>query len=228
MIKCMKMSKEFMEEPMSLTVKQLSQKQLIEGIIKKLESRNMEGYYFDTPAETMEFLADLIPAESSVSFGGSETLKETGILDFLKYGPYEVLDRSTAHTQEEIREMYASHAMSDYFFMSTNAITHDGQLVNVDGNGNRVACLIHGPKNVIIVVGTNKICSNLETALERVQNIAAPPNTIRLNKNTPCKDLGKCVDCLTEDCICCHTVITRMSRHKGRIKVLFINDSFGY
>lgn len=218
----------FWEVFMSLTVKQQANKQLIEGIIKKLEARNMEGYYFDTPAETMEFLADLIPASSSVAFGGSETLKETGILDFLKYSPFELFDRSTAHTPEEVREMYASHTMSDYFFMSSNAITHDGQLVNVDGLGNRVACLIHGPKNVIVVVGTNKICSSLEVAMDRVRNIAAPPNTVRLNSDTPCREYGKCMDCLSEDCICCHTVITRKSRQKGRIKVLFINDSFGY
>lgn len=213
---------------MNLSVKQQAQKKQIENIISKLEARNMEGYYFDSARDAVEYVKNLVAPGSSVAFGGSETLKETGILNLLKSGSYTVYDRADAKTPQESRQMYANHTLSDYFFMSANAITYDGILVNIDGTGNRTACLIHGPEYVIVVAGVNKLVDTLDSAIERVKNIAAPPNAIRLNRNTPCKELGKCVECLKEDCMCCNTVITRKSYKKGRIKVLLINDSFGY
>ncbi len=213
---------------MDLSVKQQAQKKRIENIISKLEARDMEGYYFDSAHDAVEYVKNLVAPGSSVAFGGSETLKETGILNLLKSGSYTVYDRADAKTPQENRQMYANHTLSDYFFMSSNAITYDGILVNIDGTGNRAACLIHGPEYVIVVAGVNKLVDTLDSAIERVKNIAAPPNAIRLNRNTPCKELGKCVECLKEDCMCCNTVITRKSYKKGRIKVLLINDSFGY
>lgn len=213
---------------MELTVKQQSQKVLIQNVIKKLESRDMEGYYFDSANSAAEYVKKLVIPSSSVAFGGSETLKETGILNLLKNESYTVYDRADAHTPQEARQMYANHTLSDYYFMSSNAITYDGILVNIDGTGNRTACLIHGPQNVIVVAGVNKLINTLDAAIDKVKNIAAPPNAVRLNRNTPCKDFGRCTECLSEDCMCCNIVITRKSYIKGRIKVLLINDSFGY
>lgn len=213
---------------MELSTKKLAQKRLLKTVIKKLESRDMEGFYLDSAKDAVELVKELVPPGSSVAFGGSETLKETGIMDVLKSGNYTVYDRANVRTPEEARQMYANHTLSDYYFMSTNAITYDGILVNIDGTGNRVACLIHGPENIIVVAGINKLSETIVSGIERTKNIAAPPNAIRLNRNTPCKDLGRCVECLNDDCICCNTVITRKSYKKGRIKVLLINDSFGY
>ena len=118
--------------------------------------------------------------------------------------------------------------MADYYLMSTNAITMDGELINIDGNGNRVACLIHGPKHVIMVVGMNKLVSNVEDGYRRVRDIATPANTKRLNKNTPCFHTGRCGDCLSPDCICNQVVITRRSSHAGRIKIFFVAEDLGY
>jgi len=213
---------------MNLTVKQQSQKVLIMNVINKMESRGMEGYYFDSAESAADYVQNLMSPGSTVAFGGSETLKETGILNILKNGLYTVYDRADAHTPQEARQMYANHTLSDYYFMSSNAITYDGILVNIDGTGNLTACLIHGPQTVIVVAGINKLINTLDSAIDKVKNIAAPPNAVRLNRNTPCKDLGRCAECLTDDCMCCNIVITRKSYKKGRIKVLLINDSFGY
>ena len=124
--------------------------------------------------------------------------------------------------------LYSKVAVCDYYFMSTNAITTDGLLVNIDGTGNRVASLIHGPKNVIIITGMNKVCPDLDSAYKRVKLSAAPPNTVRLDKKTPCAVTGKCADCLSPDCICTHTVITRRSNIPGRIKILLVGEELGY
>ena len=112
--------------------------------------------------------------------------------------------------------------------MSSNAVTMDGELVNIDGTGNRVACLCHGPENVILIVGMNKVVKNVEEAISRVRNIAAPPNAVRLSKNTPCSKIGRCADCQSDDCICCQTVITRRSAVQGRIKVILVGEELGY
>ncbi|MBD5135303.1 MAG: lactate utilization protein [Lachnospiraceae bacterium] len=201
---------------------------LSNGIIDKFKTRGFDGYYCRNCDEAVELIKTLIPDNSSVAWGGSETLKETGIFEMLKSGSYNLLDRSTAKTPEEQREMYAKHVMSDVFLMSSNAITMDGELVNIDGNGNRVACLITGPKSVIVVAGINKISYDINEAVNRIRNIAAPPNAIRLDCNTPCKVLGKCGDCMSDDCMCCHLVVTRTSRIKGRIKIILINETLGY
>ena len=167
--------------------------------------------------------------DCSVSWGGSETLKEIGLIDDLAESEdYIIYDRTTARTPEEKREMYGKIVMSDYYFMSTNAITLDGELINIDGNGNRVACLCNGPEHVIIITGMNKVVDSVESGIARVRNIAAPPNAIRLGLNTPCAELGRCGNCLSEDCICDQIVITRKSRTQGRIKVLLVGEELGY
>lgn len=213
---------------MELTNKQISNKILALNVIDKMKLRGFDGYYCDTSKDAVELVKKIIPQNASVCFGGSETLKESGVSDLLKSGNYNFIDRTTAKTKDESREIYAKMTLSDYFFMSSNAITYDGQLVNIDGTGNRTAFLIHGPEYVVVIAGVNKITNTVESAIERVKNIAAPPNCVRLNKDTPCHKLGRCADCLTDDCICDNTVITRKSYRKGRIIVILINEELGY
>ncbi len=197
-------------------------------IIKNLEKRNMEGYYCPDGASAVQTALSLMPEHSVISWGGSMTLSETGLMEQLQKRDYTLIDRMTAATPEERRELYAKATLADYYLMSTNAITLDGQLVNIDGAGNRVACLIHGPENVIILAGMNKVCPDVESAIRRVKNCATPPNTVRLNCKTPCAVTGICGDCLSPETICCQEVITRYSRIKGRIKVILIGEEYGY
>ena len=211
-----------------MTPKQLAFQSAAESIIKNLEKRNMEGYFFETGAECVKAITDLIEEGSQISWGGSESIKECGLFDALKKGYYTLIDRMTAKSPKESRELYVKAVLSDYYLMSTNAITMDGELINIDGNGNRVACLIHGPRHVIIVAGMNKLVSNVEAGYARVRDIASPANTKRLNRNTPCFHTGRCGDCLTPDCICNQVVITRRSGHPGRIKVFLVAEDLGY
>lgn len=201
---------------------------LSKQIIKALEKRNMEGYYCTNADAAIKQVLNLIEEESTVSWGGSMTLQETGLLEALKEEKLNLLDRSQCSSPEEIHELYHQALNADYYLMSTNAITMDGKLVNIDGNGNRLAALIYGPRNVIIVVGMNKVVLDEDAGLKRVRNEASPINTVRLNMNTPCSKTGHCHDCLCQDTICCQTVITRMSRHPGRIKVVLIGEEYGY
>lgn len=188
----------------------------------------MEGYYCPDAASAVKQALALMPDGSTISWGGSMTLSETGLMDALQSHDYTLIDRMTAQTPEEKRELYAKATLADYYLMSTNAITLDGQLVNIDGAGNRVACLIHGPEHVIILAGMNKVCPDIESAFHRVKNCATPPNTVRLNCKTPCSVTGICGDCLSPETICCQEVITRYSRVPGRIKVILIGEEYGY
>lgn len=211
-----------------MTPKQKTNQILAQNIIDKFKSRGIQGYYCNTSSEAVELVKTLIEGNDTIAWGGSETLKEIGLFEMLNNGNYTLLDRSTAKTDLEKREMYAKHVMSDVFLMSSNAVTMNGELINIDGNGNRVACLITGPKSVIVIAGMNKVTASLESALERVRNIAAPPNAKRLNLETPCSNKGRCFDCLSDSCICCNTVVTRKSREQGRIKVILVNENLGY
>ena len=212
---------------MSEIMKQVYAKQA-EGIIKKLAKRNMEGFYCATSEEAVQKVKELVEEGASVTWGGSMTLSESGVMDLLKSGKYEVLDRATAKTSEEQRAFYQKSVGADYFFMSTNAITLDGELVNIDGNGNRVACLIHGPQHVIIIAGMNKVVPDIESAVPRIRNVASPANAARLHPNTPCEVNGVCGDCQSPGCMCCEIVVTRRSRHAGRIKVILVGEELGY
>lgn len=198
------------------------------SIIKNLEKRNMTGFYCETAAKARDLIKQLIPKQATISSGGSETLEETGIMELIQSSDYQFIDRKTAKTPEESRLLYGKIVTADYFLTSTNAITFDGELINVDGNGNRVACLIQGPSNVLVIAGMNKVVPTQEDGIRRVRNIAAPPNAIRVGAQTPCTKTGMCSDCQSPDCICCHTVITRHSRHKGRINVILIGEEYGF
>lgn len=199
-----------------------------ETIIKNLQKRNIEGHYFDTSPACVEAILSAMPSGAIIGWGGSETLKECGLFDAIHSGSYELLDRSAAKTPEESRQIYGRTVLSDYFLMSTNAITLDGELINIDGNGNRVACLIQGPSHVIIVAGMNKVVPDVKTGVARVRNTASPANAIRLARNLPCAATGICHDCLSPECFCCQVVVTRRSMHPGRIKVYLVGEDLGY
>lgn len=197
-------------------------------IIKNMKKRNMIGYYCETGKEALDLVKSILPKGSLVTNGGSETLVETGIMDLIRSGEYEYIDRKSAKTPEESRALYGRIVTADYYLMSTNAITKEGELINVDGVGNRVACLINGPEHVLIITGMNKVVTTVEDGIRRVRNIAAPPNSIRVGSKTPCSVTGFCSDCQSDDCICSQTVITRRSMKPGRITVILVGEEYGF
>lgn len=211
-----------------MNIKKAFYKTQADGIIAKMKLRGMQGYYCDNKTEALECVKSLLTKDASIAWGGSETLKEIGLFEYLETTDYTLYDRMAPKTPEEAKEMYGKIVTSDFFFMSSNAITLDGQLVNIDGNGNRVACLVSGPEHVIIVAGMNKVVSDVEAGIARVHNVAAPPNALRLNRNTPCHDHGRCADCLSPDCMCSNTVITRKSNKPGRLIVILVGEELGY
>lgn len=197
-------------------------------IIQNLNNRQMNGYYCPDKESAVQKVLELIPAGASIGWGGSQTLMETGILQAVGNGSYRVIDRDKAVTPEEQKQVYGQIFGCDYFLMSTNAITLEGELVNVDGRGNRVSFLCYGPEHVIVVAGMNKIVTDTDAGIKRTRNIAAPPNTVRLNRSTPCAVTGRCADCLSPDSICSQTVITRRSHIPGRITVILVGEELGY
>lgn len=212
-----------------MTPKQTFYENQANTMIENMKKRQIEGYYCPTCTDAVKKAMELVPANSSVTFGGSMTLTESGVMHALQSREDIIFyDRSKASTPEEIQKIYRQAFSCDYYFMSTNALTLDGELVNIDGNGNRVAALVFGPSNVIIICGMNKVSVNVEEAIARVRNIAAPPNCNRLGRKTPCSVTGVCGDCLSPDCVCNHTVITRRSGASGRIKVLLVGEELGY
>ena len=213
---------------MHMSAKLENYQHLGETMIKKFASRGIDAFYCATSADAVQKIQKLIPEGASVTWGGSVTLSETGILDAVKNGPYHCIDRAQAKTPEEARALYGKIVCADYFLTSTNAFTADGELVNIDGNGNRVACLISGPAHVIVVTGMNKLAGTVREAVSRVHTAAAPPNCVRLNLKTPCAATGLCGDCQSPDSICCQVVVTRRSRTPGRITVLMVGEELGF
>lgn len=198
------------------------------GIIRNLEKRNMEGYYFENSKDLVAAILEMMPENSIISWGGSASVVESGMMDALKAGNYTLIDRMAAKTPEESREIFSKTVMSDYYFCSSNAITLDGELVNIDGNGNRVACIIQGPAHVMMIVGMNKVVNDVESGVKRVRTCACPPNAMRLNMKTPCAVTGRCADCYSPECFCNQIVVTRRSRHAGRIKVFLVGEELGF
>jgi hypothetical protein len=216
-------------EAIFMTAKQQSYQILGQTMIKNFKKRNIDAYYCNTSEEAVTLAMELMSAGGTVGMGGTETVKETGLLDAVKVNPnLTFLDRSLATTAEKKKEIYRNSFFCDYYLMSSNAITIDGELINIDGNGNRVACLIYGPDQVLILAGMNKVVDSVEAGLERIGTHAAPPNAARLGTKTPCGVLGHCGDCHSEDCMCCQIVVTRHSRQKGRIKVILIGEELGF
>ena len=198
---------------------------LAQKVIKGLESRNMSGYYASSAEEAKKIALDLIPEGSTVTMGGGMSVHEIGLVDALKNGNYNFLDRDQA---EDKRAAMLAAYDADFFLSGCNAITEDGVLVNIDGNSNRVSAIAQGPKKVLFIVGMNKVCSDVDGALKRARNVAAPINAQRFGLNTPCSKTGSCMDCKSPDTICCQFLVTRFSRHEGRIHVILVNDSLGF
>lgn len=197
-------------------------------IIKNLEKRQMEGFYCADKKLALKKALELIPKGSSIAWGGSMTISEVGLFDAIQNENYKVINRDSATNSEELKKLYGEICCSDYFLMSTNAITLDGELINVDGRGNRVSFLCYGPENVLLLVGMNKVVTDIESGLKRSRDIAAPKNAVRLNRKTPCAVTGKCEDCYSPDCMCGQYVITRRSAVPNRIKVILIGEELGY
>lgn len=199
-------------------------------IIKGLEKRNMEGVFCETKEDALSKALSYIEEGSSVTWDGSMSIEEIGLMDAVKNGNYKVIDRSVAKNYEEQREIFSKAVLADYYLMSSNAITLDGELINIDGTGNRVACLTYGPKNVIMIIGMNKVVNDVEDGIKRVRNFASPPNTLRLGLKTPCSMTGRCGDCYGDTSICSQIVVTRRqsAAMRGRIKVILVGESLGY
>lgn len=201
----------------------------IERTIDNLRKRNMGGFFVKDDIELKEILIELIEKNSVVGVGDSMTLFETGVIDFLRMGNYTFLDKFREGIKsEEKKQIYIQNFSADTFICSTNALTEDGELYNIDGNGSRVAPMIYGPKQVILVTGINKLVKNIVEAEKRVRNHSAPLDAKRLGKKTPCTTLGYCVDCKSPDRICNDFTIIRGQFIKDRIKVIIVGKKLGY
>ncbi|MGN0471997.1 MAG: lactate utilization protein [Lachnospiraceae bacterium] len=211
-----------------MTPKQINYERTAQTIIRNLERRQMKGYYYATAKEAVQGILDMIPQGASIGWGGSMTLQETGLMDAVRGGQYTIFDRDAKMDDDTRRKVYADILNCDFFLMSTNAITMDGELVNIDGRGSRVAFLCFGPSNVLVVAGMNKVVSDVDSGIKRVRDIAAPPNATRLDRKTPCTATGKCGDCTAPGCICSQTVVTRFSTIPDRIKVILVGEELGY
>lgn len=198
---------------------------LADKIIKGLESRNMTGYYAATREEALAKALEIIPEGSTIGMGGCVSAAEIGLVDAVKNGNYNFIDRSQYADQ---REAYLKTCDADFFLASVNAMTEDGVLINIDGNSNRVSAIAHGPKHVLFIVGINKVCKDVDSAMKRARNVAAPINAQRFGLSTPCAQTGSCFNCKSPDTICCQFLITRYSRHPGRIHVILVNDNLGF
>ena len=199
---------------------------LAEKVIKGLESRNMSGYYAESKEAALAKALELIPEGSSVTMGGSMSAREIGLVDALKEGNYNFIDRDN---YEDKRAAMLAAYDADVFLSGVNAMTNDGILVNIDGNANRVSAIAQGPKKVIFIVGMNKVCGDdIDSAMKRARNVAAPINAQRFGLSTPCAKTGACFNCKSPDTICCQFLITRFSRHEGRIHVILVNDDLGF
>lgn len=194
--------------------------------MEKLKKNGFETSYYETKEEVLSHLKEVIPSGSTIGLGGSMTLKEIGVIDWLTGNSnYNYLDRNNC---DDVHKVFHDCFNADVYLMSSNAVTMDGHLLNVDGTGNRVAALIYGPKTVYVVVGVNKLVRTLDDALHHVETYASPANNIRLNKPNPCAEYGTCMHCNKETTICNQYVVSRRNGIPGRIHVLIVNEKLGY
>lgn len=198
-------------------------------LVKQLEQRHYNAFYYATASEAVSAISDMIPDGSSVTWGGSMTIRDMGLPQVLHKRNLQVWDRDLAANRDEAQEIYRKAFFADYYLSSVNAISEDGEIVNIDGNGNRVAAITFGPKNVILVVSLNKVAQNLDAAVSRARSVAAPINAERFaDLNTPCKADGVCHNCKSVDCLCNYISIMRNSRPAGRHTVVLVGEDFGY
>ncbi len=198
---------------------------LAQKVIKGLASRNMSGYYAADREAALQIALDLIPEGSEISMGGATSAREIGLVAALKEGNYDFIDRDA---YEDGRAAMLKSYDADFFLAGANAMTEDGVIVNIDGNANRVSAIAQGPKKVLFIVGMNKICADVDAAMKRARNVAAPINAQRFGLSTPCAKTGSCMNCKSPDTICCQFLITRYSRHTDRIHVILVNDTLGF
>lgn len=213
---------------MAVTPKEKRNELLGKSMISSLEKRNFEAYYCETAKDALSKAMDLIPEGCSVSWGGSVTIREMGLTKALHEGNYTVIDRDLGKNPEEVYDLHRQGLMADFFLTSANAISEEGVLVNVDGNGNRVAALSFGPRNVIVVCGMNKVAQDVPSAISRARSYAAPINSMRFMGNTPCATTGKCHNCTSPESICAQILITRMCKPAKRIKVILVGEEMGF
>ena len=196
-------------------------------LVKNLKSRHFDAYYCPDAKSALEKALELIPEGASVGWGGAMSAKQIGLLDAIKNGNYRAIDRMATNSPEEKLEAERQCLFSDVFLTGANGLSLDGQMVNIDGYGNRVAAIIYGPKTVLVIAGMNKVVDTLEDALQRARTVAAPANQQRFQLNNPCTVTGSCADCKSEECICNQIVITRHCRPAGRIKFILIGEDLG-
>lgn len=197
-------------------------------MVKNLRSRHFDAYYCANKEEALAKALELIPEGVSVGWGGAQSAEDIGLLEAVRKGPYQAIDRDTAKSPEERVKIMKQALLADVFIAGANALSLDGQMVSVDGNGNRVAAIVYGPDSVIIIAGMNKVVATLPDAITRARTIAAPMNKQRFNLDTPCEVTGACGDCKSESCICNQILITRNSKPAGRIKVILVGEELGF
>ena len=201
----------------------------INRTIEALKKNNMNGYYAKNRDEVIELIKDIVSEGSKVAVGGSETLSELGILEHLRSGRYDFLDRyKEGLTREEVTNIFKQSFLADSYLSSCNAITENGELYNVDGNGNRVAAMLYGPDKVIVICGINKIVKDVDEAIKRNREISAPMNAKRLNKKTPCTKVGYCMNCNSPERICNEYTLIKKQRSSERMYVILLNEHLGY
>ena len=210
-----------------MTATELWNEKIGTQVVKAPAANRFEAYYCATRKEAKQKILSLIPKSETVSWGGCQTMEELGIIEEIKNGGYSVIDRDTAKSPEEREEIMHQALMSDFFLMSSNAITEDGELFNIDGKGNRVAALCYGPKNILIIAGMNKIVPDMDAAYDKVRNYTSPVNAMRFCDATPCAKTGLCGDCLSPQSICAQFVETRICKPDGRIKVILVGEDLG-
>ena len=200
----------------------------VQQLVKNLKKRHFEAHYCETKEEALNKALSLIPEGESVGWGGATSAEQIGQLNAIRTGNYKAIDRDTAKSPEERTEMMRSCLLTDTFITGTNAISLEGELVNIDGMGNRVAAIVYGPKKILVIAGMNKVVDTLEDAMTRARTVAAPINKQRFGNDTPCTVNGSCADCLSEGCICNQILITRNCRPAGRITVILVGEELGF
>ena len=211
-----------------MTPQEQRNERLAQTIIKNLKIRHIEAFYCESAQEAVKKVSDLIEDGSSVTWGGTMTVRDLGIPDYLKKrGTLQVLDRDLVKTPQEKQDMYLKAFSADVYLSSANAISEDGVIVNIDGNGNRVAAITWGPKKVIFVIGLNKVAQTVQDALARARSTASPTNAARFDIKTPCQIDGVCHNCNSPESICNYVHFLRNSP-KGRHIVVLVGDNLGY
>ena len=199
-----------------------------EVLVKNLQKRHFEAYYCASKEAALERVLALIPEGSTVGWGGAISAAQVGVQEAVHAGNYTVIDRDSFSDPAEKLRCMRDCFNADFFITGANALSLDGQMVNIDGNGNRVGMIVYGPKHIIVVAGMNKVCANLEDAVKRARTVAAPMNQQRFGLPNPCTCTGVCADCLSESSICNQILITRHCKPAGRIKFVLVGEELGF